>query len=79
MVVKSSLNKSLMGSVLENYYKEELMRQLTEDSWYKTFLSYQVEDTRPRWKRTLSKCRSHIYWATLGRYRSWLHRDCGEY
>lgn len=66
-------------SPLMDYWRNELMRQLFTESWLYTHNNYKVPDTRPRWKRALSRIRLWFYWRTIGRFKAWLHRDCGEY
>lgn len=67
------------NSVIESYCKGSLRRMLTEELWIASYSDYAVPDARPWWKKRLSKIRLWFYWKTLGRFRNWLHRDCGDY
>ena len=64
------------NTILDRYYRDILYRTLTEESWFFTLDNYlKIPDTRPRWKRIYDK----LHWLTIGRFRAWLHRDCGEW
>ena len=62
------------NSIVE-HYQREAMRHLTTDLWLETFCNYKVEDTRPWWRKIYDRA----HWKTIGRFRAWLHRDCGDY
>lgn len=64
---------------LIDYYRGRLYRDLMTPLWIQTFADYAVHDTRPRWRRNLSAIKSWLYWRTAGRFRAWLHRNCGDY
>lgn len=56
---------------LVEMYRQELMEILTTD----LHPFFRVPNTRSRWR----KMRDWFYWRTVGRFKAWLHRDCGDY
>jgi hypothetical protein len=61
--------------LITKHYQEEMIKALTSPLW---ITKYMPPDTRPAWHKFLSRTRNRIYWMTLGRFREWLHRDCGD-
>ena len=52
------------------YYQERLMKMLTEP-----LILGSRSDTRSRFRKVMDRIR----YRTIGRFREWLHRDCGDY
>ena len=70
-----------LNKICERYLHDEFLHQLEEfvsDS-NDILDAYSVPDTRPRWRRILDRMKFVIYWWTVGKFKAWLHRDCGEW
>jgi hypothetical protein len=61
----------LSNYLLARYYDQQIRHMLERLDFYRVS---PVADLRPWWKRAWQVA----YWATVGRFKSWLHRDCGE-
>ena len=66
------MGNPLNGELLSQMYERDLMRMLTEDLWLSNYSNYKFTDKRSR----LKKLTDLMYWKTVGRFKSWLHRDC---
>ena len=60
---------------LKNLPFPKLNREVIQREWEKSIGFYKIPDTRSNWK----KIRDWIHWRTIGRFKNWLHRDCGDY
>ncbi len=60
---------------LTKYWVDRLKGQLYKNLFVEALLYYRVPDTRSRWK----KFKDRLRYRTIGRFREWLHRDCGDY
>lgn len=72
--------KAAMKSAMQQHYQQIVAEMISASSVLSALPpGIAALDKRPWWKKFLSRARNEVYWATLGRFRSWLHRDCGEY
>lgn len=60
-----------------DYYRDQMMRMLNGPTFLSSRVAYQQDDVLPSWRRRLARVRRWTYIKTLGRFREWLHRDCG--
>ncbi len=60
---------------IAEFYRELLVRRLTQPLRLEIVADYRVPDTRSRFQKAVDWAK----WKTVGRFRAWLHRDCGEW
>ena len=67
-------------NIVNDYWAEKFKQAIfSESHWIKVWKQYRVPDTRPKWRQFLSRMKNRIHWYTIGKFRAWLHRDCGDY
>lgn len=60
--------------VISEWWREHTLEKLIKESkWLRVFDQYHVPQP---WYRRLY---NWLHWHTIGRFRAWLHRDCGDY
>jgi hypothetical protein len=68
--------KAPVPNILHKYWQAKIIEHLTATA---DFYKVEAPDTRPWWRKKLSMLYRRLHWLTIGRFRAWLHRDCGDW
>jgi hypothetical protein len=60
-------------SLMDEYWRTKFIEAITSESDF--FKCTAVPDTRNWWRKRWD----YLHAVTVGRFRAWLHRDCGDW
>ena len=61
-------------NLVHRYWQKKVFKELMAE-WQLLRDNYLCPDTRSRWRKAYDWC----HWRTIGRFKMWLHRDCGDW